>query len=134
MHLLQQCFIDTRPEWTSNKKRELCLQNKETTNLIQKRKIATLKSLDTSKDITPEFEMQNESTEKTAKKGRMWNTYHLMMIHPLRISKCLMMLFSSWIYYQLDRSFFTGCFPVVRHLATTKLCTLPFIVPFVCCL
>ena len=57
-------------------KRELCLQNKETTNLIQKRKIATLESLETSKDITPEFEMQNESTEKTAKKGRMWNTYH----------------------------------------------------------
>ena len=57
-------------------KRELCLQTQETTNLIQKREIATLKSLETSKDITPEFEMQNESTEKIAKKGRMWNTYH----------------------------------------------------------
>ena len=56
------------------------------TNLLQKRKNATLKGLETSKKITPEFEipvekyyiasLQNESTEKTAKKGRMWNTYH----------------------------------------------------------
>ena len=49
------------------------------TNLLQKRKNATLKGLETSKKITPEFEipvekyyiasLQNESTEKLPKKG-----------------------------------------------------------------
>ena len=55
-------------------------------NLLQKRKSAILKSLETSKKITLEFEIPvekyyivsllNESTEKTTTKGRMWNAYH----------------------------------------------------------
>ena len=65
---------------------EIQTKKSQPTNLLQKRKNATLKGLETSKKITPEFEipvekyyiasLQNESTEKTAKKGRMWNTYH----------------------------------------------------------